>query len=46
LLSPSVAERRPVSQQESIQEDIHISLSSQFEERALESVEKAFGPLI
>jgi hypothetical protein len=44
LLSGSIAGRRPLSQQECIQDVIHISLRSQFEERAVESVAKAFGP--
>jgi hypothetical protein len=42
-LSESVAGCRPVSQQECIQDVIHISTRSQFEEAALESVEKEFG---
>jgi hypothetical protein len=46
LLSGSVAGRRPLSQQECIQDVIHTSIRSKFEKRALESVEKAFGPFI
>jgi len=35
-----------VGHQECIQDSIHISLPSQFEEAALEGVDKAFGPTI
>jgi hypothetical protein len=41
-----VAGCRPVSQQECIQEDIDLSLRSQFQEFALGCVEKTFGPSI
>jgi len=46
LLWKSGAGCRPVSQQEYMQDFIHISLPSQFEEAALEGVDKAFGPSI
>ena len=46
LLWKSGAGCRPVSQQECIRDFIHISLHSQFEEAAFESVDKAFGPSI
>jgi len=46
LLWKSRAGCRPVSQHECIQDFIHISLPSQFEEAALEGVDKAFDPSI
>ena len=44
LLWKEGAGRRPVSQQECIEDFIHISLSSQFEETVLEGFDKEFGP--
>jgi len=46
LFSKSGAGCRPVSQQECIQDFIHISLFSQYEEAALEAFDRAFGPSI
>jgi hypothetical protein len=46
LLWKSGAGCRPVSQQECIQNFVHISFPCQFQEAALEEVDKAFGPSI
>ena len=46
LLWKSGAGCRPVSRQEYIQDFIYISFPSQFQEAALDDVDKAFGPSI
>jgi hypothetical protein len=43
LLWESGVQCRPARQQECVQDFIHISLPSPFEEAALEGIDKAFG---